>query len=213
MPLYKKEVTEESIWGIWKIEETPSELLEALQSKEEIAPQLKQYNTVKRQTEFLALRVLLQELGGDPCQVEYEPSGRPFLFDQSFQISFTHTRDYAAVYMHRTASVGIDMEYPSSRIFKVRSKFMHPDEESALDLSEEEKALLLHWSAKETLFKAINEEEADFKGHLHIRPFKVQPEGVIEAYETRTLEHHSFDVFYQVTDSFVLTRTILKEKE
>ena len=64
MPLYKKEVTEESTWGIWKIEESPSELLEALQSKDEIAPQLKQYNTIKRQTEFLALRVLLRQKTG-----------------------------------------------------------------------------------------------------------------------------------------------------
>jgi len=213
MPLYKKEVTEESIWGIWKTEETPSELLEALQSKEEIGPQLKQYNTIKRQTEFLALRVLLQELGGDPCQIEYEPSGRPFLFDQSYQISFTHTKDYAAVYMHRSAPVGIDMEYPSPRIFKVRQKFMHPNEETALDLSEEEKALLLHWSAKETMFKAISEEDVEFKGHLHIRPFKVKKDGIIQAYETRTPERYSFDIHYMVTDSFVLTRTILKEKE
>ena len=136
-----------------------------------------------------------------------------FLFDQSYQISFTHTRDYAAVYMHRTASVGIDMEYPSPRIFKVREKFMHPNEESALDLSEEEKALLLHWSAKETMFKAISEEDVEFKGHLHIRPFKVKEYGVIQAYETRTLEHNSFDINYLVTDAFVLTRTILKEKD
>ncbi len=213
MPLYKKEVTEESIWGIWKITETPPELLAALLSKEEIEPQLRQYFTTKRQTEFLALRVLLQELGGDPCQIEYEPSGRPFLFDQSYQISFTHTRDYVAVYMHRTAQVGIDMEYPSQRIFKVREKFMHPHEESALDLSEEETALLLHWSGKETMFKAIGEEDVEFKGHLHIYPFKVQKEGAFKAYETRTSERYAFDIHYIVTDSFVLTRTILKEKE
>ena len=182
MPLYKKEVTEESIWGIWKIEETPSELLEALQSKEEIAPQLKQYNTVKRQTEFLALRVLLQELGR--CcsgRIRTIRSSLPGLISL-FISPYTYPR-LSAVYMlvrlgGYRHGITFFTHIPKCVVFRRKSR--------RSNLSRGEKHCSFYWSAKETLFKAINEKRPILR-HLHIRPFKVQPEGVIEAYETRTL--------------------------
>jgi len=56
-------------------------------------------------------------------------------------------------------------------VVKVRKKFIHPQEEANLagmKAEEETTALLLHWSAKEAIFKAIPDEGVDFINELRI---------------------------------------------
>ena len=66
-------------------------------------------------------------------------------------------------------------------------------------------ALLLHWSAKETLYKLLGQEEVDLKEHLRILPFSVKQEGQMQANEYKTVERRSYTVSYQLEKDFVLT--------
>lgn len=70
--------------------------------------------------------------------------------------------------------------------------------------------LLLHWSAKETLFKVMGVEGVDFIRHLHIFPFVMEEEGCLEAQEYRTEEQWHYRVRYLTHPDFVLTWTIKK---
>ena len=49
--------------------------------------------------------------------------------------------------------------------------------EPAMMEGDEVYALLLHWSAKEALFKLMGVEEVDFIRHLRIFPFSLSEEG------------------------------------
>ena len=169
MPLLLKHTG--PLWGIWKIEESSDTLLSLLQNGEVCLSQLELIRTEQRRREWLASRVLLQELTGGPARIAYRPDGAPFLPDLPLHISISHTKGYAAVLLQERPAAGIDIEYRSGRVSKIRSRFMNPEEEAGIDKEHETEHLLLHWCAKETLFKMIGREEGDFLRHLHVLPF------------------------------------------
>ena len=103
------------------------------------------------------------------------------------------------------AAAGIDIEYRSDRVLKIRSRFMNPEEEASLDREHEAEHLLLHWCAKETLFKMIGREEVDFLKHLHVRAFPYAEEGSFWVQETRTEAGAAYILNYLVAPDFVLT--------
>lgn len=55
---------------------------------------------------------------------------------------------------------------------------MNPEEEAGIDKEHETEHLLLHWCAKETLFKMIGQEEVDFLHHLLSVRFPMRKKGV-----------------------------------
>ena len=89
MPLLMKHTG--PLWGIWKIEESSEVLLSLLRNREEHLPQLELIRTEQRRREWLACRVLLQELTGGPVCVAYRPNGAPYLSGSSLHISISHT--------------------------------------------------------------------------------------------------------------------------
>ena len=70
-------------------------------------------------------------------------------------------------------------------------------------------SLLLHWSAKEAIYKCMEiQEEVDFKEHLRIFPFEVKEEGTFQAQEYRSPRQHPYTVSYRLHPDFVLTWTL-----
>ena len=65
--------------------------------------------------------------------------------------------------------------------------------------------LLIHWCAKETLFKIIGQEGVDFQKHLHVNPFPYLSSGTFKGRETRTEACREYELAYQVTPDYVLT--------
>jgi 4'-phosphopantetheinyl transferase len=74
-----------------------------------------------------------------------------------------------------------------------------------LDLRLEQDALLLHWSAKETVYKILDIPGTDFRKHLFVRPFSVAEEGVIETEEFVTGHNYLYVLSYRISDDYVLT--------
>ncbi|MDR1742301.1 MAG: 4'-phosphopantetheinyl transferase superfamily protein [Dysgonamonadaceae bacterium] len=191
--------------GIWKIEEPPDELLqlfpESLRSR--AASHIENLRSEKRVTEWLSTRLLLLQLLNEDKIVHHHRNGQPYLTDQSYRISISHTNNYAAILLHPFRKVGIDVEYRSERVAKISSKFISPEE--FVDESQKLLHQTLLWSAKETLFKIIGEDAIDFRCHLHIHPFSPQSQGVMTASETKTPERRLFEVHYEVFPEYVLT--------
>lgn len=203
MPLLLTHI--DPLWGVWKIEESSDELFSLLLNGEEYLPQLSTIRTEQRRREWLASRVLLQELTGGPAYITYRPNGAPYLPDSLQHISISHTKGYAAVLLQDRPAVGIDIEYRSGRVLKIRCRFMNPEEEEAIDMEHETEHLLLHWCAKETLYKMIGREEVDFLRHLHVRAFLYADKGCFIVQETRTEQSASYSLDFLVTPDFVLT--------
>lgn len=190
--------------GVWRMDESVEELLTLLDRPEEQADFLRRVTAEGRRRERLASRVLLKQLIGEEPHVDYRPSGAPFLVDHSLHVSISHTRGYAAAILSPLPT-GIDIEYRADRVLRIRSRFMTPEEERSIDLAHEVEHLLLHWCAKETLFKLIDQEEVDFLTHLHVHPFPYSEQGSFQVSESRTPQLQTFQLAYQVTADYVLT--------
>ena len=204
MLIRKKSLDKDCVMGIWKITETRDELLNMLSStnQEKAHHYLSNIKSNRRTLEWLSSRLLLQLLTNDDKTIEHTDQGQPFLVDNSFQISISHSKDYAVVLLHKYKKVGVDIENYSQRILKVEKRFI--SETEYIDPNQRTLHLILHWCAKETLYKLMNSTEIVFKKHLHIQPFQIQEEGIMNAYETFTENKSSYSINYEVKDDFVL---------
>lgn len=191
--------------GVWKIEESVEEALARLSDKAAYAEFLARFTAEGRKREYLATRLLLRELLGEEASIAYRPSGAPFLPKHPLlYISISHTKGYAAVSLDNRPT-GIDIEYRSDRVRKIRDRFLSAEEETHINPAHETAHLLIHWCAKETLFKLIDQEEVDFRIHLRVLPFPYSTEGKLTVREYRTPARREYTLAYHVTPEYVLT--------
>ncbi|MDD4991072.1 MAG: 4'-phosphopantetheinyl transferase superfamily protein [Paludibacter sp.] len=143
--------------------------------------ELEKHISEKRKREFLGVRIALKALLGKEIIVKYDADGKPFLADNSYHISVTHSGKWIAVMAHPTQLVGIDIEIPTDKIQKIYKRFLSTTEQEALSNGNNISQLQLAWSAKEALYKIIGKEAVDFAKQLRIFPFEVKPVGEISA--------------------------------
>lgn len=191
--------------AVWKIEESKEELLSMLENRDWIENILS-IKSDKILLEKLAVRVLLKELFGEEKQIYYYGTGRPYLSDESSFITISHTRGYVAVAVNKVHPIGIDIEYISEKIRRVQSRVI--SEKEYIDKEKELEHLLLHWSAKETIFKVLDVEGVDYIDHIHVHPFTPQAEGYFQVSEYKTSGRKVFDLYYQIDTDYVLALTL-----
>lgn len=209
MPLFLQHTTPSYQWGIWKTDETLDNLLTMLPHRDAYLEGMQRFTAEHRRLEWLAVRVLLYTLLGEEKEIAYYPSGKPYLADGSASISISHTKGYVAVLLGtRGKEVGIDIEQYGERVRRVAHKFMREDEEASLFRGTEIWSLLLHWSAKETMFKCMNASDVDFREHMRVLPFSVGESGIFSAEEYRTAEKRKFAIHYYLSSDFVLTLSL-----
>lgn len=204
--LIRKEYTENGgLLGIWHMNESCDELLKLLpEEMRSIAIiHLKEIRSERRIIEWLSTRILLFTLTGEEKTIINRADGKPYLADGSYHISISHTKDYAAILLHKTQSVGIDIEIRSERVKKVANKFI--SEQEYIDPSQDTIHQLLHWSAKESMFKLMEEDEIHFKNQLYIHPFTPSLKGIMTATESKTADNRIFKIHYEVHPLYVLT--------
>ena len=205
MPLYRTYKHGNLMVGVWKVDETIEQLRSMFHQFSIYEEGFERFKAEKRKLEWLAVRVLLKELLGEEKKIVYLPSGKPCLEDGSACISFSHTPGYVAVAIHPSAEVGVDIEQYGTRVQRLASRFVREDEQVSVASGDEIYALLLHWSAKETMFKLMEEEAVDFLDHLRIFPFTLQESGVMEAQEFRSSNEQKFLIHYDTHPDYVLT--------
>ncbi len=211
MAIHLLKKTEDYQLGIWKMEEEE----ELLQRHSKLTNRPSHINQVRRM-EYLAVRAMAFEMGIQGLDIAYLPSGKPYLLTSNLSISISHTKNYVAVMLSPNQLIGVDLEYRSDRILKIRHKFMHPDEESRLkqfsNPTIETVGLLLHWCAKESLFKAVPEEGVDFAKELRISDFSpLDKNGRFRGIFLRT--GNTFNIDYRVEPDFVLTCSFSTESK
>lgn len=141
--------------------------------------------TQRRQREQMATRVLLHTLlphyNGS---ISYDNNGKPTLAN-GYQISVSHSNQWAAIALHPTQAVGIDIEELRPKIVRIADRFLSSSEIENLQntiRSDHDRLLryTVYWSAKEALFKWHSKGEVDFKKHLCIYAYN-SGTGKIEA--------------------------------
>lgn len=204
MALFMQHKDDSSLLGVWRMDESLSALRDELPGSTLFDQAVERFTSPHRQLEWLSVRVLLYHLLNEEKEINYLPSGKPYLTDGSFSISISHTKGYVAVILGKTP-VGIDIEQYGQRVHKVAHKYMREDEIPAPYQGDDTWSLLLHWSAKEVMFKCMDAAEVDFRQHLHIEPFILQEHGTFCAREYRTERQRHFLIHYLIHPDFVLT--------
>ena len=205
MPLYHTYKQGNLTVGVWKVDETIEQLRLMFHHFSVYEEGFARFSAEKRKQEWLAVRVLLKEMLGEEKSIAYLPSGKPYLEDGSMHVSFSHTHGYVAVALHPSAEVGVDIEQYGTRVQRVASRFIREDEKVSIASGDEIVGLLLHWSAKETMFKLMDDQGVDFIDHLRIFPFTLRESGVMEAQEFRSSNERKFLIHYDTHPDYVLT--------
>jgi phosphopantetheinyl transferase len=131
-------------------------------------------------TRHLAARYLLSQLRPSFSlhDLVVTDSGKPLVADRSFEFSLTHCADHAAAIVSTAGSVGVDLEQPGDRIFRIRHKFLSDEDQACLqsraDLTQLQEGaaaaqwLTRCWSAKESVYKWQGQSGIDFREHIRI---------------------------------------------
>lgn len=209
MSLYKKEELPDIgiTYAIWKIEEGEEELTSPLPDGDTLLQQARRcFKAVRRRLEWLSVRRLFHELGYKHTDIMYYPTGRPYMASQTVHISISHTNGYAAVALSPNTPVGIDIEQMGEKVRRVSAKFLSDEELASIATGDNEiPNLLIHWSAKETMFKLLDQEGIDFSEHLRIYPYSMSDAGFIQGKEFYTDKEQHYCIYYRRFSDFVLT--------
>lgn len=181
---YKKQVDSDTEFALWKIEEDADTLYQQLQLNKQEKAYIDQLSNGKRNLHWLGTRVLLRTmLNTDKyidCQIDEH--GKPYLVNMPYQISLSHSFDYAAVMISKSRPVGIDIEQIKEKVERIAPKFMKPQEMAFIDSQAKIQHLYVCWCAKEAVYKCYGQKEVSFLDNIALKAFYYQPEGSLKAH-------------------------------
>ena len=196
MPLLRIIKRDEATIGLWEMVDGEFDSYTDDYLRGAIGEAEKRYKSNARRMEYICERALLKDMmNGKIVKIFHNKDGKPML-NNGLNISISHTRGYIAIILSETKNVGIDIEYVSDRVEKIASRFMREDE-SADDIM----SLLVHWCAKETLYKLFSSEHLDFMN------IKVNIDETVSA--TNLLNNITVPLFVESTSNYVLTYSML----
>jgi phosphopantetheinyl transferase len=170
MPIILSETPKPNvIWGLWQITETETELRKRTLFSEADEAYLKTLTNPARRLQTLSCRALLQQLlhmynvpyKGIMKDVE---TGKPYLIDCGWHVSFSHSRAISSAIVHRNAPVGIDIELLQEKLQRIQTKFLSEEEMAWADNKVDRLGML--WSAKEAIYKQLSAKGVTLKGIL-----------------------------------------------
>jgi 4'-phosphopantetheinyl transferase len=98
---------------------------------------------------------------------------RPLLKNSTLNISISHSSDFVTVFISNELC-GIDVENVHRNIDRVTKRFLHPEELAWIENSNQRQMLkIIHWCAKEAIFKCSCETGVQFDTQIFITPFEI----------------------------------------
>jgi 4'-phosphopantetheinyl transferase len=152
---FRLQLDEDTEFALWKIEEEAESLYNQLQLNEHEKAYVESIGNGKRHLHWLGTRVLLRTMLNTAeyidCQVD--DHGKPYLVNMPYQISLSHSFDYAAVMLSKSKPVGIDIELISPKVERIAHKFLNTQELSFIKPEHRVEQLYVAWCAKEAVYK------------------------------------------------------------
>ncbi len=205
MPLiFKEKFLEDCLFGIWEIGETYEELLSEVHLYPGERERLLGFRSDARKIEFLSVRILLKALIGTCGPIIYSDRNKPYLHQNDYRISISHSRNLTSIMLSKTKKIGIDLEYMSHKIRKVQHKFINDDEYITSDDSKLRYHLYIHWCAKESLFKLCDKQDINFRRNLTIEVFEPLDYGIIYGWVDNIYWHDKFELNYFTINNYVV---------
>lgn len=176
MPLIKQyELSGVNVW-VWKITETVDEL-SAMVPAECAAYAVGHFASAKRCAEWLAVRAMVALQFGSHVRIVYDRAGRPLLEGARGYISVSHTTGYVVLAFSREMEVGVDAELLQREALSLAGRFMQVVPTVEMYGERAGFIALLHWCAKEALFKIVGDLGGNFRDNMLVTPFEPAPDG------------------------------------
>lgn len=203
MPLFlNEEIFPDVRLGIWAISESSDDFWALSPYVESSRSEFNAlYKSEQRKCEVLAVRLLIKEFIGDNVQLLHQDNGKPYL-SSGMNISISHTRGFAVIIVSHSKQVSVDIEYFSNRIERIRSKFMRDDENASSQVK-----LLMHWCAKETMYKLFPEDNLTFNKMQLLSVDGNDSTGIITA--KNIFRNRNVSVYYRTFCNCLLTYAVL----
>lgn len=171
-------------WGIWEIQESSKELIQLLEPRSSEATYLRYIEHEAKKCESTAARLVIKQIL-EQRDEEYlgilkDANNRPYLADASYNISLSHTENYAVGIVHQSKVVGIDMERIQGKLLKIAKRILSTEEQKEVNSNLDK--LTIYWSAKETLYKIHSKRQLFFNRDLLISPFQLQNKGTLQGF-------------------------------
>lgn len=151
---------------LWKVEETPAWFNDQLSLSKRLWQDFHEITAQNVRVQWLASRFALQQVAKVPeMDLHKDHFGKPHLANDHRFMSLSHCQGYAAA-IAAEAPVGVDVEMISSRVQRIKDRFLSEAEQ--LLLGQNDDALMLAWSAKESVYKMHGEKKLLFKEQMVI---------------------------------------------
>ena len=205
--IIKQYVDNDCLLGIWEVKEDYDYLYSRVSLLPEEINILNSFQNPLRSIEWLSVRVLLNEITGKSLSVVYSGNRKPYIKDNSYNVSIAHSRDLTSVLLSENKKVGIDVEYMSHRISNIESRFINEYEVITDDISRKKCHLYIHWCAKEALFKMCDRQDINFKKNLTIEPFEPEEKGYISGWVNNKYINEKFKLYYFTINNYIIVWT------
>jgi 4'-phosphopantetheinyl transferase EntD len=150
---------------------------------------------------MLATRALLTGIISNE-HIHYK-NRAPFLVKSDKEISISNSRNTVVILLNdKEKNAGVDIQYFSDTVLRVKNKFLHHNEHSLYTDYNEMEILNIIWSAKESLYKAYSEEKLNFKRQIIVQCIKPN---LIKGIIIRDDFSESFELGVFKSDKYVVT--------
>jgi 4'-phosphopantetheinyl transferase EntD len=177
-----EEISPDTCWGVWRIDETEEELMVKLNPIKTDQTHFESIQHPRIRLESIASRMIVKELterfGYEYQGIFKNKNGKPFLYNSPLHISYSHTEEYAAAIIHKEKPCGIDMEHIQEKMMRVSTRFLSPVE--LTNTGDDLEKICIYWCAKEAMYKLYNLRDTEFKGNLKITSFEKEKKGALE---------------------------------
>ena len=171
MPLTKTQKRKNYTYALWKIEESMAELLRQLQGTKQELVEIHNLKNIKRRKQNIAARLTLNHLSNKKEILYYSKYGKPLC--QSFKhISISHSNEYCMLVVSAN-EIGVDIQHKHDNINKISTKFLNTSEKLRVNKTKSMTELHFIWSAKEAIYKTLDNQPCSFKDNINIPPIGV----------------------------------------
>ena len=119
--------------GVWQISESEAELRAMTSIPSDELEEISYIKSESLRKQKLAVRALLDAMFEDKVYLSHHDNGKPYIENNSINISITHTEKYVAVILDEDDEVGIDCESLDRDFSAVEKKALSDDEIDDLD--------------------------------------------------------------------------------
>jgi 4'-phosphopantetheinyl transferase EntD len=177
--IVREHFNEDVEFGIWEITEDYDTLMSKLNLDEKDLETVERFKNHKRKLEWLSVRTLLNEMLGKHSKIVYGPERKPYLHNNEYNISISHSKNLTSILLSKKKRVGLDLEFMSTKILRIANKFLRDEELANINKDQELYHLYLHWCAKEALYKICDKVDINFVTNLTIEEFTPKEKGLI----------------------------------